>query len=157
MISPCAAPFQSLGDCKTRWPSWSRSNPRLSASVQYQHDVYQPLLQTKLTEVVESCVNRVGVDLNTASAPLLSYVAGIGSSIAKKIIVHREQNGAFASRKQLLKVSGLGPRAFEQAAGFLRIRGGGHPLDASAVHPERYGLVARMAADLKRRAGRARR
>ena len=115
---------------------------------QYQHDVYQPLLQKKLTEVVESCVNRVGVDLNTASAPLLSYVAGIGSSIAKKIIVHREQNGAFASRKQLLKVSGLGPRAFEQAAGFLRIRGGGHPLDASAVHPERYGLVARMAADL---------
>ena len=122
--------------------------PKAIGVGQYQHDVYQPLLQKKLTEVVESCVNRVGVDLNTASAPLLSYVAGIGSSIAKKIIVHREQNGAFASRKQLLKVSGLGPRAFEQAAGFLRIRGGGHPLDASAVHPERYGLVARMAADL---------
>ena len=121
--------------------------PKAIGVGQYQHDVYQPLLQKKLTEVVESCVNRVGVDLNTASAPLLSYVAGIGSSIAKKIIVHREQNGAFASRKQLLKVSGLGPRAFEQAAGFLRIRGG-HPLDASAVHPERYGLVARMAADL---------
>ncbi len=123
-------------------------DPKAIGVGQYQHDVYQPLLQKKLTEVVESCVNRVGVDLNTASAPLLSYVAGIGSSIAKKIIVHREQNGAFASRKQLLKVSGLGPRAFEQAAGFLRIRGGGHPLDASAVHPERYGLVARMAADL---------
>ena len=122
--------------------------PKAIGVGQYQHDVYQPLLQKKLTEVVESCVNRVGVDINTASAPLLSYVAGIGSSIAKKIIVHREQNGAFASRKQLLKVSGLGPRAFEQAAGFLRIRGGGHPLDASAVHPERYGLVARMAADL---------
>ena len=122
--------------------------PKAIGVGQYQLDVYQPLLQKKLTEVVESCVNRVGVDLNTASAPLLSYVAGIGSSIAKKIIVHREQNGAFASRKQLLKVSGLGPRAFEQAAGFLRIRGGGHPLDASAVHPERYGLVARMAADL---------
>ena len=105
--------------------------PKAIGVGQYQHDVYQPLLQKKLTEVVESCVNRVGVDLNTASAPLLSYVAGIGSSIAKKIIVHREQNGAFASRKQLLKVSGLGPRAFEQAAGFLRIRGGGHPLDAS--------------------------
>ena len=123
-------------------------DPKAIGVGQYQHDVYQPLLQKKLTEVVESCVNRVGVDLNTASAPLLSYVAGIGSSIAKKIIVHREQNGAFASRKQLLKVAGLGPRAFEQAAGFLRIRGGGHPLDASAVHPERYGLVARMAADL---------
>ncbi|TDI34481.1 MAG: RNA-binding transcriptional accessory protein [Acidobacteria bacterium] len=124
-------------------------DPKAIGVGQYQHDVHQPLLQKKLTEVVESCVNHVGVDLNTASAPLLSYVAGIGSSIAKKIIVHREKNGAFASRKQLLEVSGLGPRAFEQAAGFLRIHGGGHPLDASAVHPERYRLVARMAEDLK--------
>ncbi|GMR22447.1 MAG: hypothetical protein BMS9Abin37_0798 [Acidobacteriota bacterium] len=105
-------------------------------------------MQKKLTEVVESCVNHVGINLNTASAPLLSYVAGIGSSTAKKIVAHREKSGAFASRKQLLKVSGLGPRAFEQAAGFLRIRGGAHPLDASAVHPERYDLVARIAMDL---------
>ena len=123
-------------------------DPKAIGVGQYQHDVHQPLLQKKLTEVVESCVNHVGVDLNTASAPLLSYVAGIGWSIANKIIVHREKNGAFASRKQLLEVSVLGPRAFEQAAGFLRIHGGGHPLDASAVHPERYRLVARMAADL---------
>ena len=122
--------------------------PKAIGVGQYQHDVHQPLLQKKLTEVVESCVNPVGVDLNTASAPLLSYVAGIGSSIAK-IVVHREKNGAFASRRQLLKVAGLGPRAFEQAAGFLRIRGGRHPLDASAVHPERYDLVARIATDLK--------
>ena len=122
--------------------------PKAIGVGQYQHDVHQPLLQKTLTEVVGSCVNHVGVDLNTASARLLSYVAGIGSSIAKRIVVHRETKGAFASRKQLLKVSGLGPRAFEQAAGFLRISGGAHPLDASAVHPERYDLVARIATDL---------
>lgn len=123
-------------------------DPKAIGVGQYQHDVHQPLLQKTLTEVVESCVNHVGVNLNTASAPLLSYVAGIGSSIAKNIVAHREESGAFASRRQLLKVSGLGPRAFEQAAGFLRISGGAHPLDASAVHPERYDLVARIATDL---------
>jgi len=115
---------------------------------QYQHDVHQPLLAKKLGDVVESCVNHVGVELNTASAPLLAHVAGIGPSLAKKIVSHRDAHGAFASRQALQKVSGLGPRAFEQAAGFLRVRGGKHPLDASAVHPERYALVERMAKDV---------
>ena len=108
----------------------------------------QPLLAKKLEEVVESCVNHVGVELNTASAPLLAHVAGIGPSLAKKIVKHREGKGSFKGRSQLLKVSGLGPRTFEQAAGFLRVRGGEHPLDASAVHPERYPLVEQIARDL---------
>ncbi|HUH02030.1 MAG TPA: Tex family protein [Kofleriaceae bacterium] len=123
-------------------------DPKAIGVGQYQHDVHQPMLTRKLGEVVESCVNAVGVELNTASAALLSYVAGIGNSVAKKIVAHRDQAGAFRSRKDLLAVSGLGPRAFEQAAGFLRIRGGAHPLDSSAVHPERYGVVERMARDL---------
>ena len=123
-------------------------DPKSIGVGQYQHDVHQPLLQRKLGDVVESCVNHVGVELNTASAPLLAHVAGIGTTVAKKIVAHREKVGAFRSRKQLLKVAGLGPRAFEQAAGFLRIRGGAHPLDASAVHPERYELVASIAKDL---------
>ena len=116
---------------------------------QYQHDVHQPLLSKKLDDVVERCVNQVGVELNTASPSLLSRVAGIGPGLAQKIVKHREKKGAFASRSALMDVSGLGPRAFEQCAGFLRVRGGAHPLDASAVHPERYALVKRMAADLK--------
>jgi uncharacterized protein len=114
---------------------------------QYQHDVHQPLLSKMLDEVVESCVNHVGVELNTASAPLLSRVAGIGPAVATNIVAHREQKGVFKERKELLKVAKLGPRTFEQAAGFLRIRGGANPLDASAVHPERYKLVARIAKD----------
>ena len=122
--------------------------PKAIGVGQYQHDVHQPLLAKKLGDVVESAVNHVGVELNTASAQLLSYVSGIGKAVAKKIVVHREANGAFRSRAQLLEVPGLGPKAFEQAAGFLRIRGGEHPLDASAVHPERYALVEKMAADL---------
>ncbi|WP_437901344.1 Tex family protein [Sorangium sp. So ce124] len=123
-------------------------DPKSIGVGQYQHDVYQGLLARKLDEVVESCVNRVGVELNTASAPLLARVAGIGPSLAKKIVAHRDLNGAFKSRKALLDVPGVGPRTFEQAAGFVRVRGGEHPLDASAVHPERYGLVERIAADL---------
>ena len=125
-----------------------KTDPKSIGVGQYQHDVYQQLLKDKLDEVVVSCVNHVGVELNTASAPLLSRVAGIGDSLAKKIIDHRNEHGAFKSRKELLKVSGLGPRAFEQAAGFLRIHGGTQPLDASAVHPERYKLVQQIAADL---------
>jgi uncharacterized protein len=116
---------------------------------QYQHDVYQPMLAERLHDVVESCVNKVGVEVNTASASLLGYVAGIGASTAKKIVTHRDQHGAFKSRHELLKVAGLGPKTFEQAAGFLRLRAGQHPLDASAVHPERYALVEQIAADLK--------
>jgi len=116
---------------------------------QYQHDVHQPLLTQVLDQVVESSVNQVGVELNTASVSLLSRVAGVSSALAKKIINHRETYGPFRSRKQLLKVSGLGKRSFEQAAGFIRIQGGEHPLDASAVHPERYALVESIAKDLK--------
>ncbi len=115
---------------------------------QYQHDVFQSTLARKLDEVVESCVNQVGVELNTASAPLLSRVAGIGDTVAKRIVAHRNQHGSFRSRKEVLNVPGLGPRAFEQCAGFLRIFGAENPLDASAVHPERYPLVERMAQDL---------
>jgi protein Tex len=122
--------------------------PRSIGVGQYQHDVHQTLLARKLDEVVESCVNRVGVELNTASAPLLSRVAGIGPTLASAIVTHRERNGVFESRRQLLDVPRLGRRAFEQAAGFLRIHGAKNPLDASAVHPERYGLVRRIAEDL---------
>ncbi len=123
-------------------------DPKSIGVGQYQHDVFQTFLSKKLDEVVESCVHEVGVELNTASAPLLSRVSGLGPSVAKRIVDHRNQRGSFSSRAQLLDVSGLGPRAFEQAAGFLRIRGADHPLDASAVHPERYELVERIAADL---------
>jgi uncharacterized protein len=123
-------------------------DPKSIGVGQYQHDVSQVSLGQKLDEVVESCVNTVGVELNTASAWLLSRVAGIGLTLAKRIVAHRNENGPFASRKAVLDVSGLGPRTFEQAAGFLRLRAGAHPLDASAVHPERYALVERVAADL---------
>lgn len=123
-------------------------DPKSIGVGQYQHDVHQPLLAQKLEDVVVSCVNHVGVELNTASAFLLARVSGIGGSLAKKIVSHRDKAGAFHSRAELLKVSTLGPKAFEQAAGFLRIRGGNHPLDASAVHPERYPLVEAMALDL---------
>lgn len=123
-------------------------DPKAIGVGQYQHDVHQPLLGAKLDEVVVSCVNKVGVELNTASAPLLTRVSGIGASLAKKIVAWRNENGAFKSRADLKKVSGLGPKAFEQSAGFLRIRGAANPLDASAVHPERYALVEAMAGDL---------
>jgi len=123
-------------------------DPKAIGVGQYQHDVHQSLLHDKLTEVVESCVNHVGVELNTASASLLSHVAGINASTAKKIVKYREVNGAFTNRFELMNISGLGAKAFEQAAGFLRVRGGVNPLDASAVHPERYKLVEEMAEDL---------
>jgi uncharacterized protein len=123
-------------------------DPKSIGVGQYQHDVYQGLLAKKLDEVVESCVNLVGVELNTASAPLLSRVAGIGPTLAKKIVAHRNDKGPFKGRRALLDVAGVGPKTFEQAAGFLRVRGGEHPLDQSAVHPERYPLVERIARDL---------
>lgn len=123
-------------------------DPKSIGVGQYQHDVFQPMLKRKLEEVVESCVNRVGVELNTASAELLKYVAGIGPAMAKKIIAYRENNGSFKSRAQLLKVAGLGPKTFEQAAGFIRVRESDNPLDASAVHPERYSLVEKIAKDM---------
>ena len=110
--------------------------------------MFQPLLEAKLDEVTVSCVNKVGVELNTASAPLLTRVSGIGASLAKRIVEWRNEHGAFKSRSDLKKVTGLGPKAFEQSAGFLRIRGASNPLDSSAVHPERYALVETMAKDL---------
>ena len=122
--------------------------PKAIGVGQYQHDVFQPLLEAKLDEVTVSCVNKVGVELNTASAPLLTRVSGIGASLAKRIVEWRNEHGAFKSRGDLKKVTGLGPKAFEQSAGFLRIRGASNPLDASAVHPERYALVETMAKDL---------
>ncbi|MFC5737858.1 Tex family protein [Sinirhodobacter huangdaonensis] len=111
---------------------------------QYQHDVDQSKLGRALEGVVEDAVNAVGVDLNTASAPLLAHVSGLGPGLAEAIVAHRDENGAFRSRKELLKVSRLGPRAFEQCAGFLRIREGDEPLDASAVHPEAYDVARRI-------------
>ena len=121
-------------------------DPKSIGVGQYQHDVNQTLLRKKLGEVVEWCVNLVGVDANMASPQLLEHVSGIGPVLARRIVEHRNTHGAFASRKSLLDVRGLGARAFEQCAGFLRIRDG-HPLDNSAVHPERYALVAAMAKD----------
>jgi len=123
-------------------------DPKSIGVGQYQHDVNQSRLKKRLDEVVETCVNRVGVEVNTASVPLLSYVAGVGATLAKNIVMERDRRGGFRSRRDLLDVPRLGARAFEQAAGFLRVRGGAHPLDATAVHPERYALVERMAADL---------
>jgi protein Tex len=123
-------------------------DPKSIGVGQYQHDVNQARLRKRLDEVVATCVNRVGVEVNTASVPLLSYVAGVGPTLAKNIVAARDQRGGFRSRRELLDVPRLGAKAFEQAAGFLRVRDGEHPLDATAVHPERYGLVERMAADL---------
>ena len=123
-------------------------DPKAIGVGQYQHDVHQPLLGAKLDEVVVSCVNGVGVELNTASAPLLERVSGGNASLAKAIVEWRNENGKFRSREDLKKVKGLGAKAFEQCAGFLRIRGAENPLDASAVHPERYAIVDRMAADV---------
>lgn len=115
---------------------------------QYQHDVNQTLLQESLHQTVESCVNQVGVELNTASTQLLSYISGIGPVLAKNIVEYRNENGAFSSRKDLLKIKRFGQKAFEQSAGFLRIRNGVNPLDNTAVHPERYGVVEQMAKDV---------
>ncbi|MDD2320318.1 MAG: Tex family protein [Geobacteraceae bacterium] len=123
-------------------------DPKSIGVGQYQHDVSQAHLKKALDAIVESCVNFVGVDLNTASWALLSYVSGLGASLAKAIVRHRDEHGKFASRQALLTVSRFGAKAFEQSAGFLRIREGANPLDNSAVHPERYPLVETMASDL---------
>jgi uncharacterized protein len=123
-------------------------DPKSIGVGQYQHDVEQSALKQRLDDVVMSCVNSVGVEVNTASEQLLTYVSGLGPQLAHNIIEYRNTNGPFPARKELLKVSRLGPKAFEQAAGFLRIRHGDNPLDASAVHPERYALVQTMAKDL---------
>ncbi|MBT9558993.1 MAG: RNA-binding transcriptional accessory protein [Myxococcales bacterium] len=121
--------------------------PRSLGLGQYQHDVDEKLLDASLSAVVEDCVNRVGVLLNSASPSLLGYVAGIGPGLARKIVSHRDERGPFKSRKALLDVAGIGPKTFEQCAGFLRVPGSPEPLDASGVHPERYALVGTMAKD----------
>ncbi|MEO1068252.1 MAG: Tex family protein, partial [Cyanobacteria bacterium J06638_6] len=123
-------------------------DPKSIGVGQYQHDVDQKRLKQKLDETIESCVNYVGVDLNMASRELLTYVSGITPAVANNIVEFRDDHGAFQSRKALLKVKKLGPKAFEQAAGFLRIRDGKNPLDNTAVHPESYGIVDAIAADL---------
>lgn len=119
-------------------------DPKSIGVGQYQHDMNQKKLGESLNGVVEDCVNKVGVDLNTASAPLLSYISGISSAIAKNIVAYREENGRFSSRKELLKVAKLGPKAFEQCAGFMRIQGGENPLDGTAVHPESYDAAEKL-------------
>jgi uncharacterized protein len=124
-------------------------DPKSIGVGQYQHDVDQKLLKKKLDETVESCVNYVGVDLNTASKELLTFVSGMTPTIAKNIVTYRNEHGAFTNRRKLLKVPKLGPKAFEQAAGFLRIRNGENPLDNTAVHPESYPVVEAIASDLK--------
>ncbi|KAF5054464.1 Protein YhgF [anaerobic digester metagenome] len=123
-------------------------DPKSIGVGQYQHDVDQAALKRSLDDVVVSCVNQVGVDVNTASPELLAHVSGLGSVLAANIVEHRKENGPFTDRRGLLKVKRLGPKAFEQCAGFLRIRNGKNPLDGSAIHPERYELVGRMAKDV---------
>ena len=119
-------------------------DPKSIGVGQYQHDMNQKKLSESLTGVVEDCVNKVGVDLNTASAPLLSYISGISSAIAKNIVAYREANGRFKDRRELLKVPKLGPKAFEQCAGFMRIQDGSNPLDATGVHPESYAAAEQL-------------
>src|SRR6266702_3063220 len=123
-------------------------DPKSIGVGQYQHDVDQKKLMQSLEGTVESCVNRVGVDLNTASHSLLRYVAGITERTAQKIVEYRNTHGKFRSRVELTAVAGFGPKTFEQAAGFLRIRGGANPLDMTAVHPESYTVVEKIAASL---------
>ena len=123
-------------------------DPKSIGVGQYQHDVDQPSLRRALDDVVMSCVNSVGVEVNLASRQLLSYVSGLGPQLAANIVTHRIANGPFGSRAELRKVPRLGPKAFEQAAGFLRIHDASNPLDASAVHPESYPVVEAMAHDL---------
>ena len=117
-------------------------DPRSIGVGLYQHDVDQAALTQSLTTVVESVVNQVGVDVNTASPALLTYVSGIGPKLAEKIVAYRDEHGVFRSREMLKKVAGLGPKAFEQSAGFMRVRDGDNPLDASAIHPESYAIAA---------------
>ena len=123
-------------------------DPKAIGVGQYQHDMDQKRLSDTLTGVVEDCVNKVGVDLNTASASLLEYISGISKPIAKNIVAFREENGRFSNRKQLLKVAKLGPKAFEQCAGFMRITQGDYPLDQTSVHPESYRVAQELLEEL---------
>ena len=125
-------------------------DPKAIGVGQYQHDVNQSEMLRTLNAVVEDCVNSVGVDLNTASVPLLSRVSGLSAGVAKAVVRWREGNGAFANRQQLLQVTGLGAKTFEQSAGFLRIRGGDNPLDMTGVHPETYSVVEQIIVETKK-------
>lgn len=142
----CVARCLSPAVCRIRLAELVKIDPKSIGVGQYQHDVSQTQLPGKLDAVVEDCVNAVGVDLNTASVPLLTRVAGLTRMMAQNIVAWRDENGQFQNRQQLLKVSRLGPKAFEQCAGFLRINHGDNPLDASTVHPEAYPVVERILA-----------
>ena len=123
-------------------------DPKSIGVGQYQHDMNQKKLGEALDGVVEDCVNNVGVDLNTASVPLMEHISGISKAIAKNIVAYREENGKFQNRKELLKVAKLGPKAFEQCAGFMRISGGDNPLDATSIHPESYEAAGKLLEEL---------
>ena len=138
----------SVGDSWTRLAELVKIDPKAIGVGQYQHDVDQGILKQRLQDVVISCVNHVGVDVNMASPQLLTAVSGVGPQLAHNIVAYRQEHGPFGSRTALKKVPRLGAKAFEQAAGFLRIPESEHPLDASAVHPERYSVVNTMAKDL---------
>src|SRR6185369_12083742 len=125
-----------------------KTDPKSIGVGQYQHDVDQKKLKRSLAAIVESSVNHVGVDLNNASVDLLKYVSGIGDALAKNVVAYRDQHGAFKARTQLQEIEGFGPKTYEQAAGFLRIKNGENPLDRTAVHPESYPLVERLAGSL---------
>lgn len=131
-------------DCRIRWQNLVKIDPKSIGVGQYQHDMNQKKLGEALHGVVEACVNKVGVGLNTASAPLLSYISGISGTIARNIVAYREENGRFKSRKELLKVAKLGPKAYEQCAGFMRIHEGANPLDETSVHPESYEAAKKL-------------
>src|SRR5437667_5683670 len=125
-----------------------KTDPKSIGVGQYQHDVDQKKLKRSLASAVESCVNRVGVDLNSASVDLLKYVSGIGDKLAQNVVAYRDQHGLFCSRTQIREIEGFGEKTFEQAAGFLRIKNGDNPLDRTAVHPESYPITERMANSL---------
>ena len=140
-MSPSAGQSPLPAACRIRWLSWSKIDPRSIGVGMYQHDVDQTALTGALTAVVEDVVNRVGVDVNTASAALLTYVSGIGAKLADKMVAYRDEKGGFSDREAIRNVPGLGPKAFEQSAGFLRVREGHNVLHASAIHPESYAIA----------------
>ena len=141
-------PYLLADDSKTPLAELVKLDPKVIGVGQYQHDVDQTALKHSLDDMVMQTVNQVGVELNSASAHLLTYVSGLGPKLAQAIVEYRQANGPISSRAQLKKVPRLGPKVFEQCAGFLRIHNSSQPLDASAVHPERYKTVQQMASDL---------
>ena len=141
---PCAAASRSAAGSRTRWPSWSRSSPRTSASGSTSTTSIPSSSRTRSKSVISSCVNFVGVDLNTASVPLLRHVSGLNQLTARRIVEYRKEHGPFNGREQLQQVEGIGPATYTQAAGFLKIHEGEQPLDRTWIHPESYALVTRL-------------